>query len=149
MHKYIFRLLICILIVHGAEVKQKRDAAMKELCCFLCAEGSARQRVKVGGLGVVSATSQSILACQYLSSFAALGPESQPSVHLLTRALVRSLQDPFERFSSACATLVMWITPVQCCGADESAAYMYIAVGVLCALRWCCVRVVRISVARG
>lgn len=87
MHKYIFRLLICILIVHGGEVKQKRDAAMKELCCFLCAEGSARQRVKVGGLGVVSATSQSILACQYLSSFAALGPESQPSVHLLTRAL--------------------------------------------------------------
>jgi len=149
MHKYIFRLLICILIVHGAEVKQKRDAAMKELCCFLCAEGSARQRVKVGGLGVVSATSQSILACQYLSSFAALGPESQPSVHLLTRALVCSLQDPFERFSSACATLVMWIAPVQCCGANESAAYMYIAIGVLCALRWCCVRVVRISVARG
>lgn len=79
-YKYTLRQLICILIVHGAEVKQKRDAAMKELLS-VCAEGSARQRVKVGGLGVVSATSRSILACQYLSSFAALGPESQPSTY--------------------------------------------------------------------
>lgn len=121
-------MLICILIVHGAEKWNKKET----LRWRSCAEGSApRQRVKVGGLGVVSILYMYIPA-EHESQFICGSWPREPSVHLLTRALAPKIRSSLFRVHLCVyATLCdVDYAPVQCC----------FCWSVLCGCGWCAFR---------